>query len=59
MEVSDQLHAMVCFTTGEKAHGCHWIAGWVAPRASLEVMRKVCASVGNQTLVIQSVAYSN
>jgi hypothetical protein len=24
-----------CFTSGERAPGTHWIAGWVGPRASL------------------------
>jgi hypothetical protein len=31
------------FTTKERAHGTHWIAGWVGPRAGLDkvVKRKI------------------
>jgi hypothetical protein len=28
------------FTTGERAHGTHWIGGWVDPRASLDDVEK-------------------
>jgi len=34
MEASIQLHAMAALHPGEKAHGTHWIGGWVDPSAS-------------------------
>jgi hypothetical protein len=29
-----------CFTPWERAHGTHWIGGWVGPRAGLDDMEK-------------------
>jgi hypothetical protein len=42
----------------ESTSGALWIGGWLASRASLDVMakRKIHASVGNRTSVVQSVA---
>jgi hypothetical protein len=29
------------FTPGERAHGTHWIGGWVGPRAGLDAAEKI------------------
>jgi hypothetical protein len=30
-----QFHALTAIPPGERAHGTHWIGGWVGPRVSL------------------------
>jgi hypothetical protein len=38
--VSGQLHAPAVFNPGERAHGTHWIGGWVDPRAGQDDLEK-------------------
>jgi hypothetical protein len=44
--MNGQLHAPVTLTPG-----CHWIGGWLGPRASLDVMeeRKISRSTREQS----------
>jgi hypothetical protein len=62
MEFSGQLDASAVFTSGETAHGTHWIGGWVGPRAGLDIMEKGKISFSYQesnpySLVVQPVLY--
>jgi len=36
IEVSGQLRTTAILHPGKKAHGTHWIGGWVGPRADLD-----------------------
>jgi len=51
MEISGQLHAPAALTARERAHGTHWIGGWVGPRSSLDMVAKrkilIIAPAGN------------
>jgi len=38
MEVSGQIHRPATFTPRERAPNSHFIGGWVAPRASMDVV---------------------
>jgi hypothetical protein len=49
------------FTPRERAHGTHWIGGWVGLRAILDVVvkRKIpspCQELNHTTLIVQSLA---
>jgi len=48
------------FSSGKKALCTHGIFCWVGPSVCLDIVEKkrICASAGDQTLVIQSLAYS-
>jgi hypothetical protein len=58
MDVSGQLHAPADLFQ-ETNPGTHSIGGWVGPRAGLDIVEKENSrTAGNQTPVVQSVAYS-
>jgi hypothetical protein len=53
VEVSGHLQA-----PGERAHGTHWIGGWVDPEAALETVEKnkYLVPAVNRTPAVQPVA---
>jgi len=56
------MHSLVSgrFTPWVKAHGTHWIGGWVSHRSSLDAVAKrknpIIAPAGKIILIVQPVA---
>jgi hypothetical protein len=47
------------FTSGERAHGIHWIGGWVGLRTGLDAVEKKSLNpAGNRTPAVQPVAFT-
>jgi hypothetical protein len=62
LDVEQSASHSSCFTPRERTPGIHWIAGWVSPRAGLDVLTKRNPTPGgNQTSDIQPIAnhYTN
>jgi hypothetical protein len=59
MEVSGQLHALAYLTPGkEPLVLTGWDAGWTRAGMDIVAKRKTHASAGNQTPVVQPIAWS-